>query len=121
MFSQFRSTTRFPAGSFRFSWERGASIEAVFVVRVPRAYALEGALPEDVRIRAEESLAEARALGEENGVEVVTHTIVARSIGHAIVEEALDVQRETREFYAKFFHYRLTDRELESILTATPP
>ncbi len=70
--------------------ERGASIEAVFVVRVPRAYSLEGALPEDVRIRAEESLAEARALGEENGVEVVTHTIVARSIGHAIVEEALD-------------------------------
>ena len=68
--------------------ERGASVEAVFVVRVPRAFPLEGPLPEDVRRRAEESLAEARALGEENGVEVVTHTIVARSIGHAIVEEA---------------------------------
>ncbi len=68
--------------------ERGASIEAVFVVRVPRAFPLEGTLPDDVRRRAEESLAEAQALGEENGVEVVTHTILARSIGHAIVEEA---------------------------------
>jgi basic amino acid/polyamine antiporter, APA family len=70
--------------------ERGASVEAVFVVRVPRAFPLEGALPEDVRRRAEASLEEARALGEENGVEVVGHTIVARSIGHAIVEEARD-------------------------------
>jgi nucleotide-binding universal stress UspA family protein len=70
--------------------ERGALIEAVFVVRVPRRFPLEGELPEDIRNLAEESLAEARALGEENGVEVVTHTIVARSIGHAIVDEARD-------------------------------
>lgn len=68
--------------------ERGAGVEAVFVVRVPRAFPLEGELPEDVRRRAEESLVEARELGEENGVEVFAHTIVARSIGHAIVEEA---------------------------------
>jgi len=68
--------------------ERGASVEAVFVVRVPRAFPLEGALPEDVRRHAEESLAEACALGEENGVEVVARTIAARSIGHAIVDEA---------------------------------
>jgi nucleotide-binding universal stress UspA family protein len=60
----------------------------VFVVRVPRAFPLEGALPEDVGRRAEASLAESRVLGEENGVEVVAHTIVARSIGHAIVDEA---------------------------------
>ena len=51
--------------------ERGATVEAVFVVRVPRAFPLEGALPEDVQQRADASLAEARALGEENGVEVV--------------------------------------------------
>ncbi len=68
--------------------ERGSSVEAVFVVRVPRAFPLEGALPEDVRRRADDSLAEARALGEENGVEIVTRTVVARSIGHAIVEDA---------------------------------
>jgi nucleotide-binding universal stress UspA family protein len=68
--------------------ERGATVEAVFVVRVPRAFELEGPLPEDVRQRAEESLAEARALGEENGVDVIGRTVVARSIGHAIVDEA---------------------------------
>ena len=70
--------------------ERGAAVEAVFVVRVPRAFPLEGALPEDVRRRAEHSLAEARVLGEENGIEVVTRTVSARSIGHAIVQDARD-------------------------------
>jgi len=69
--------------------ERGAVVEAVFVVRVPRKFPLAGPLPADVHQLAEESLAEARALGEENGVEVMTHTIVARSIGHAIVDEAV--------------------------------
>ena len=68
--------------------ERDASIEAVFVVRVPRAFPLEGPLPADVATRAERSLAEARALGEDNGVEVETETVRARSIGHAIVDEA---------------------------------
>ncbi len=68
--------------------ERQAGVEAIFVVRVPRAFPLEGALPEDVRRRAEESMAEARAIGADNGVEVVARTVVARSIGHAIVAEA---------------------------------
>ncbi len=68
--------------------ERGATIEALFVVRVPRAFPLEGPLPEDVAQRADSSLAEARALGEDNSVEVVTETVRARSIGHAIVDEA---------------------------------
>ena len=71
--------------------ERGATIEAVFVVRVPRAFPLEGAgLPEEVQQRADASLAEARALGDDNGIEIVTKTISARSIGHAIVDEARD-------------------------------
>ena len=68
--------------------ERNATIEAIFVVRVPRAFPLEGPLPEDVADRAARSLAEAQALGEDNGVEVAVEAIRARSIGHAIVEEA---------------------------------
>ncbi len=68
--------------------EREASIEAIFVVRVPREFPLEGPLPPDVAERASASLEEARALGEDNGVEVVVDTVRARSIGHAIVEEA---------------------------------
>ena len=38
--------------------------------------------------RTGSSVAEARALGEENGVEVVSEAVRARSIAHAIVEEA---------------------------------
>ena len=68
--------------------ERNASVEAVFVVRVPRAFPMEGPLPADVELRAAESLAEARALGEDNDVEVETAVVRARSIGYAIVDEA---------------------------------
>ena len=51
--------------------ERGAEVEAVFVVRVPREYPLEGGAAGRVRRAARRgSLAEARALGEDNGVEV---------------------------------------------------
>jgi nucleotide-binding universal stress UspA family protein len=68
--------------------ERDAKVEAIFVVRVPREFPLEGPLPPEVAERAQLSLDEARALGEDNEVEVETETIRARSIGHAIVEEA---------------------------------
>ncbi len=68
--------------------ERGSAVEALTVVRVPRKYALEGPLPEDVARRVDASLEEARALGEDHGVEVNTGVVRARSIGYAIVEEA---------------------------------
>jgi APA family basic amino acid/polyamine antiporter len=68
--------------------ERGAEIEAITVVRVPRQYELEGPLPPDVAARVDASMDEARLLGEDHGVEVRTDVVRARSIGHAIVEEA---------------------------------
>jgi APA family basic amino acid/polyamine antiporter len=68
--------------------ERGATVEALFVVAVPRERPLDAPLPEDVEERARASLEEARALGEENGVDVSGETVRARSIGHAIVAEA---------------------------------
>ena len=68
--------------------ERGAEIEAITVVRVPRRYVLEGELPPDVAARVDASLEEARLLGEDHGVEVKTGVVRARSIGHAIVDEA---------------------------------
>ncbi|MBM2823234.1 MAG: amino acid permease, partial [Thermoleophilia bacterium] len=68
--------------------ERGAEIEAITVVRVPRRYVLEGELPPDVAARVDAALDEARALGEDHGVEVRTDVVRARSIGHAIVDEA---------------------------------
>lgn len=68
--------------------EGGAEVEAITVVRVPRQYPLEGPLPPDVAARVDASLEEARLLGEDHGVDVRTDVVRARSIGHAIVEEA---------------------------------
>jgi basic amino acid/polyamine antiporter, APA family len=67
--------------------ERGAAVEALFVIRVPLAQPLDAELQAEEE-RAAASLEEARLLGEEHGVEVRTQTVKARSIGHAIVEEA---------------------------------
>ena len=68
--------------------DRGAAIEAITVVRVPRKFELEGELPKDVAAKVDASLGEARALGADHGVEVLGDVVRARSIGHAIVDEA---------------------------------
>jgi len=68
--------------------DSGAEIEAITVVRVPRRYGLEGPFPPEVAARVDASLEEARLLGVDHGVEVRTDVIRARSIGHAIVDEA---------------------------------
>ncbi len=68
--------------------ESGATIEALTVVQVPRERALDGPLPPDVAEQADASVAEAQALGEENGVDVHAQAVNARSIGYAIVDEA---------------------------------
>ena len=68
--------------------ETSAEIEAITIVRVPRRFALEGPLPADVSSRVDASLEEARLLGEDHGVEVRGDVVRARSIGHAIVDEA---------------------------------
>jgi nucleotide-binding universal stress UspA family protein len=65
-----------------------AEIEAITVVRVPRRFPLAGELPPDVAARVDASLEEARGLGQDHDVEVKTGVVRARSIGHAIVEEA---------------------------------
>jgi APA family basic amino acid/polyamine antiporter len=68
--------------------ESGATIEAITVVQVPRERGLDAPLPPVVAEEADASVAEARALGEENGVDVHAEAVHARSIGHAIVDEA---------------------------------
>jgi len=68
--------------------ESDATVEAITVVQVPRERELHAPLPSDVAARADASVAEARALGEDNGVEVRAEAVHARSIGHAIVDEA---------------------------------
>lgn len=68
--------------------ERPARVEAITVVQVPRERALDAPLPSEVAERAQASVEEARVLGRENGVDVVAEAVHARSIGHAIVDEA---------------------------------
>ncbi len=68
--------------------ERGAAIDAITIVRVPRRFQLEGELPTEIAARVDASLDEARALGMDHGVHVQGDVVRARSIGHAIVAEA---------------------------------
>jgi nucleotide-binding universal stress UspA family protein len=68
--------------------ESGATVEAITVVQVPRERGLDAPLPPAVAEEADASVAEARALGEENDVDVHADAVLARSIGHAIVDEA---------------------------------
>ncbi|MGB2954139.1 MAG: universal stress protein [Gaiellaceae bacterium] len=75
------------ATAVKLAQERDAAVEALHVIRVPLDLPLESELIEEEE-RAAASLAEARLLGADHGVEVRGETVRARSIGQAIVEEA---------------------------------
>jgi nucleotide-binding universal stress UspA family protein len=75
------------ATAIRMAQESGATIDALFVLRVPMDEPLDADLPDQEELAAS-SLAEAQLLGEEHGVAVTTNLRRARSIGQAIVEEA---------------------------------
>ncbi|MEN3312595.1 MAG: basic amino acid/polyamine antiporter, family, partial [Actinomycetota bacterium] len=77
------------ATAVKLAQERGVSVEALHVIRVPMELPLDAELLEEEG-RAEASLAEAKALGADHGVQVVGKTVRARSIGQAIVQEAQD-------------------------------
>jgi APA family basic amino acid/polyamine antiporter len=69
--------------------ERGAGVYALYAILVPLEYALDAPL-HDLEEQAAESLAEAVLLGEEHEVHVEPLTVRARSIGKAIVEQAVE-------------------------------
>jgi APA family basic amino acid/polyamine antiporter len=77
------------ATAVRLAQQRGATVEALYVLKVPLDQPLDAPLY-DLEEQAAASLAEARALGSDNGVEVTGRTIRARSIGEAIVEAAAE-------------------------------
>jgi basic amino acid/polyamine antiporter, APA family len=70
--------------------ERGSTVEALYVIPVPRELPLEAPLTAEVEERARVTLEEARLLGEDHGVVVAGRMVRARSIGPAIVDEARD-------------------------------
>ncbi|CAN5310520.1 hypothetical protein BH18ACT12_BH18ACT12_07760 [soil metagenome] len=67
--------------------EAGASVEALYVIRVPLELSLDAQLLDEEE-RAEASITEAKLLGADHGVEVEGKIVRARSIGQAIVAEA---------------------------------
>jgi basic amino acid/polyamine antiporter, APA family len=75
------------ATAVKLAEDRGAQVEALYVIRVPLDLPLEAELA-DKEEAAAASLAEARILGADHGVEVEGETVRARSIGDAIVSEA---------------------------------
>jgi APA family basic amino acid/polyamine antiporter len=75
------------ATAVKLARDRDAHVEALFVIRVPLDKPLEAELDEQEEDAAA-SLAEARLLGADSGVDVQVETIRARSIGDAIVGEA---------------------------------
>ena len=75
------------ATAVKLAAEHGAAVEALHVVQVGLELAIDAPMAE-AEERAEASLSEARALGEELGVEVGATTVRARAIGRAIVDHA---------------------------------
>ncbi|MDE3189868.1 MAG: amino acid permease [Acidobacteriota bacterium] len=75
------------ATAVKLAQERGAAVEALYVISVPLDQPLDAPMF-DAEERAAASMAEAAALGADHGVRVVGRTVRARSIGEAIVEAA---------------------------------
>jgi APA family basic amino acid/polyamine antiporter len=75
------------ATAVRLAQERGARVIALHVVRVPLELPLDSPMIDEEE-RAEASVAEAKLLGAEHGVEVEGAIVRSRSIGHAIVQQA---------------------------------
>ena len=112
--------------------ERGATVEALYVVPVPRELPLDAPLPAEVEERARSSLEEARLLGEDNDVVVAGETVRARSIGHAIVEEARTRNadlivvgssprwRRQARFFSPTVDYVLRNAQCEVLVVAFP-
>jgi basic amino acid/polyamine antiporter, APA family len=76
------------ATAIALATEREAQVDALFVIVVPLDHELDAPLFE-LEEQAAASLAEAVLLGEENGVRVEPVTVRARSLGSAIVDQAV--------------------------------
>ena len=119
------------ATAVKLAQERGAAVDALHVIRVPLDHSLDAELWDEEE-RAEASLAEAKLLGADHGVEVHGHTVRARSIGQAIVDEAtrLDADlivlgssprwRRQSRFFSPTVEYVLKKAPTEVLIVAFP-
>ena len=75
------------ATAIRLAEERGCSVRALHVIKVPLDLPLDAELTDEEE-KAEASLAEAKLLAAEHGVDVEGEIVRGRAIGEAIVDEA---------------------------------
>ena len=111
--------------------EREALVDAVFVILVPLDQPLDAPL-RDLEAHAAASLAEAVLLGEEHGVLVEPITVRARSIGQAIVQQAVERDadlivvgssprwRRQSAFFSPTLDYVLRHAPCEVLMVAFP-
>jgi APA family basic amino acid/polyamine antiporter len=120
------------ATAIRLAQEHGGRVVAMHVIRVPLDKSLDAELVEQEE-RAEASIAEAKLLGSEHGVEVEGRIVRARAIGQAIVEGARDVDadlvvlgasprwRRQSRFFSPTVEYVLKKAPCEVLIVAFPP
>jgi iron complex transport system substrate-binding protein len=60
-------------------------------------------------------------LWDRHSAEAALQVLWAAKLLHPAEFADLDVGKETKSFYARFFHYQLSDAEVASILNSTPP
>src|SRR5256714_305882 len=119
------------ATAVKLAQERGASVDALYVIQVPLDQPLDAELAE-AEERGAASLAEAKLLGADHGVEVSGETVRARSIGQAIVDQARarDVDlivlgsaprwRRQSRFFSPTVDYVLRKAPCEVLIVAFP-
>jgi APA family basic amino acid/polyamine antiporter len=119
------------ATAVKLAQERGAAVDALHVIRVPLDQPLDAELWDEEE-RADASLAEAKLLGADHGVEVAGHTVRARSIGQAIVDEATRLNadlivlgsaprwRRQSRFFSPTVEYVLKKAPSEVLIVAFP-
>jgi APA family basic amino acid/polyamine antiporter len=119
------------ATAVKLAQEAGATVEALHVIRVPLELPLDAELTDEEE-RGEASIAEAKLLGADHGVNVDGRTVRARSIGQAIVQEAeasdIDLivlgssprwRRQSR-FFSPTVEYVLKKAPCEVLIVAFP-
>ena len=119
------------ATAVRLAQERGATVEALYVLKVPLDTPLDDPLY-DLEEQAAASLAEAHALGAEHGVAVTGRTLRARAIGEAIVQAADESDadlivlgssprwRRQSRFFSPTVDYVLRKANAEVLIVAFP-
>jgi basic amino acid/polyamine antiporter, APA family len=119
------------ATAVRLAQDGDVTVEALFVVRVPLDKPLDAELF-DLEEQAAASIAEARALGADHGVEVNGRIIRARAIGDAIIEVAREIDadlimlgsapkwRRQSRFFSPTVEYVLKKADAEVLIVAFP-